>query len=121
MSEPKPDATCGTCPNLRDIRNHPTGGASGWCPLTKRLRLVDEIHPCHVLPTPCPPPGFLFTKRDGTKAPNVPRNDRKPGSPWAWPVCPRCHGDGKVWPGVCPYCSGTGDLRPTGKQHKVSP
>jgi len=124
MSEPK--QTCGTCANFC--------AADEWC-----RRFQDHVpaasapppdwgeSDCHVRPTHCPPPGFLFTKRDGSRAQNVPRNERMPGSPWAWPACEKCDGLGTIreWYGEvstkrpCPDCHGTGALRPAGKGHEV--
>jgi hypothetical protein len=121
----QPDATCKTCANVRI-----SSVIGPWCPKHPAISWGSR-HDCHVFPTPCPPPGFLFTKRDGTQAPNVPMNDRKPGTPWAWPVCPKCFGKGRLCYQIdtngaqhwedCPDCDGTGALRPDGKGHEVQP
>jgi len=123
MSEP----TCGTCSNWIGIGVYCDDDAEvGGCP-NGRSRLSSNIMDCHVRPEPCPPPGFLFTKRDGAQAAAVPIGERKPGTPWAWPVCPECHGKGggsnfhhSVINWRCPDCHGTGALRPAVEQHQVT-
>jgi len=116
------ELTCGTCANAKYNK---TIGL--YCPKHPAIYRW-SVHPCHVLLEPCPPPGFLFTKRDGTQAAIVPMNERKPGSPWAWAVCGMCKGLGRYrqwtfngWQRpACNICHGTGALRPAVEQHQVT-